>query len=134
MLNMETPKINSLKVTGKFGFPCGFLGAIVTFGVAFFPMFYRLIEGRNNHFQREEALEKQVAAFLEKQGKTAPAVTKRPREMNAKAWAASNYSDNSSFHHRLFIIQRPYRSMKRNRTSFLLRLFQSECSCRRRYP
>jgi hypothetical protein len=45
--------------------------------------------GRNNHFQREEAQEKQIAAFLSKQGKTVPALPKRPREMNAKAWTAA---------------------------------------------
>ena len=41
-----------------------FLGAIVTFGVAFFPMFYRLVEGRNRHFHSETEFEKQVAVYL----------------------------------------------------------------------
>ncbi len=88
MLNMETPKIN-LQGDRKIWFSMWFLGAIVTFGLAFFPMFHRLINGRNNHFQREEALEKQIAAFLTKQGKTVPALPKSPREMNAKAWTAA---------------------------------------------
>jgi hypothetical protein len=85
---METPKIN-LQGDRKVWFSMWFLGAIVTFGVGFFPLFHRLIVGRNNHFQREEAQEKQIAAFLSKQGKTVPALPKRPREMNAKAWTAA---------------------------------------------
>jgi hypothetical protein len=89
MLNMETPKFTAFEGDRKLWFSMWFLGAIVTFGVAFFPMFHRLIEGRNHHFRKEEALEQQVAAYLQSQGKTAPAVTKRPREMNSKAWATS---------------------------------------------
>jgi hypothetical protein len=66
---METPKYN-IEGDRKVWFSMWFLGAIVTFGLAFFPMFHRLINGRNNHFKREEALEKQITAFLAKQGKT----------------------------------------------------------------
>jgi hypothetical protein len=86
---METPKFTSLQGDRKLWFSMWFLGSIVTFGVAFFPMFYRLIEGRNHHFRKEEAIEQQVAAYLQNQGKTAPSVTNHPREMNSKAWAAS---------------------------------------------
>ncbi len=58
-----------IKVEGdrKVWFSMWFLGAIVTFGVAFFPMFYRLVEGRNRHFQNEAEFEKQVAAYLKNQ-------------------------------------------------------------------
>ena len=56
-------------LTEKFGFPCGFLRAVVTFGVAFFPMFYRLVDGRNKHFQHEKELEKQVAELLKDKAK-----------------------------------------------------------------
>jgi hypothetical protein len=66
-----------------------FLASIATFGAAFFPMFYRLIEGRNKHFRREADLEKQIEAFLRKQGKEPPATSDDFREMNAKAWAAA---------------------------------------------
>ena len=66
-----------------------FLGAVVTFGVAFFPMFYRLVEGRNKHFQHETEIEKQVAERLERQGKKPPATSEHFTEMNAKAWAVS---------------------------------------------
>lgn len=89
MLNMETPKFTSLEGDRKVWFSMWFLGAIVTFGVGFFPMFYRLIEGRNRHFRKEEALERQIAVYLQSQGKTAPKVARRPREMNAKAWTAA---------------------------------------------
>jgi hypothetical protein len=89
MFNMETTKFSSLEGDKKVWFSMWFLGAIVTFGIAFFPMFHRLIVGRNNHFKKEEALEAQVAAYLQKQGKTVPAVTSRPREMNAKVWSAA---------------------------------------------
>jgi hypothetical protein len=88
MLKMETPKFN-LQGDRKIWFSMWFLGAIVTFGLAFFPMFHRLIVGRNNHFQREAQLEQQIAAYLEKQGKPAPALPKHPREMNAKIWTAA---------------------------------------------
>jgi hypothetical protein len=86
---METLKFTSLEGDRKVWFSMWFLGSIVTFGIAFFPMFYRLIEGRNHHFKKEEALEEQVAEYLKRQGKTVPKVTKRPREMNAKAWTAA---------------------------------------------
>ena len=66
-----------------------FLGAVVTFGLAFFPMFYRLLEGRNRHFKREAELEKQVADYMKSKGEEAPALTERFPQRNAKAWAAS---------------------------------------------
>jgi hypothetical protein len=69
-------------------FSMWFLGAITTFGTAFFPMFYRLIDSRNRHFRREAKLEQQINQWLTKQGKEAPATT-CPVDMKAKAWAAS---------------------------------------------
>ena len=80
---------SKVEVDRKLWFSIWFLAAIVTFGLAFFPMFYRLIEGRNMHFRREAELEKQVAAFLKRQGKEPSAASERLRVMNAKAWAAS---------------------------------------------
>jgi hypothetical protein len=73
----------------KVWFSMWFLGAIVTFGIAFFPMFYRLVDGRNNHFRKEAEFERQVSAYLKSKGKQPPAESKRFAEMNAKAWAAS---------------------------------------------
>ena len=69
-------------------FSMWFLGAIATFGAAFFPMFYRLIDSRNKHFRREAQLEAQITQWLAKQGKEAPAPAS-PSDMKAKAWAAS---------------------------------------------
>jgi hypothetical protein len=66
-----------------------FLASIATFGLAFFPMFYRLIDSRNQHFRRESDLEKQIAAFLKKQGKELPTTSDSFNEMNAKAWTAT---------------------------------------------
>jgi hypothetical protein len=73
----------------KMWFSMWFLLSIATFGVAFFPMFHRLIDSRNKHFRREVDLEKQIAAFLRKQGKEMPATSGGFNEMNAKAWTAS---------------------------------------------
>jgi hypothetical protein len=70
-------------------FSMWFLASIATFGAAFFPMFYRLIENRNRHFQREAELEKQIASYLRKKGKEPPAAADGFREVNAKAWAAA---------------------------------------------
>jgi hypothetical protein len=88
MLKMETAINSKVEADRKLWFSMWFLTAIVTFGLAFFPMFYRLIEGRNKHFRREAELEKQVAAFLKRQGKE-PTASERLGVMNAKAWTAS---------------------------------------------
>ncbi|MGD6933191.1 MAG: hypothetical protein ACQCN5_03195 [Candidatus Bathyarchaeia archaeon] len=89
MLKMENPTFTSLEGDRKVWFSMWFLGAIVTFGLAFFPMFHRLIEGRNHHFKKEEAFEAQVTAYLQRQGKPVPKKVKHPREMNATAWTAA---------------------------------------------
>ncbi|MGE5533823.1 MAG: hypothetical protein ACM3UN_05685 [Bacillota bacterium] len=86
---META--TQIRVGGdrKVWFSMWFLGSIVTFGVAFFPMFYRLVEGRNRHFSSEEEFEERVAAYLKGHGKEPPAAGKQFKVMNSKAWAAS---------------------------------------------
>jgi hypothetical protein len=73
----------------KIWFSMWFLASIATFGAAFFPMFYRLIDGRNKHFRREANLQKQIAAFLRNQGKEPPATSDIAVDMNAKTWTAS---------------------------------------------
>lgn len=70
-------------------FSMWFLASIATFGVAFFPMFYRLIENRNEHFRRQVDLENQIVSFLKKQGKELPRPAKGFERMHAKAWALS---------------------------------------------
>ena len=84
MTMLNTP--NKEKVTW---FSMWFLASIATLGVAFFPMFYRLVDSRNRHFRREADVEKQISDFLRNQGKEPPAAAVSLREMNAKAWAAS---------------------------------------------
>ncbi len=73
----------------KVWFSMWFLGAIVTFGIAFFPMFYRLVEGRNRHFRREAELDRQITDYLNSKGKQPPAINKGLAERNATVWAAS---------------------------------------------
>ena len=70
-------------------FSMWFLASIATFGAAFFPMFYRLIESRNRHFSRDVELEKPITAFFNKHGKEMPVRAKIYHDMNAKVWAAS---------------------------------------------
>ncbi|MCW4004377.1 MAG: hypothetical protein NWE95_10745 [Candidatus Bathyarchaeota archaeon] len=87
---MQSTLNNQAYADRKLWFSMWFLGAIVTFGAAFFPMFYRLVEGRNKHFQKEAEIEKQIADYLKSQGKEPPKKSNTPvKVMNAKAWAAS---------------------------------------------
>ncbi len=86
---METTLKVKVEGDRKVWFSMWFLGAVVTFGVAFFPMFYRLVDGRNRHFRREAEFEEKVAAYSKKQGKKLPSASERFKAMNAKAWAAS---------------------------------------------
>jgi hypothetical protein len=74
------------EIDRKIWFSMWFLASIATFGAAFFPMFYRLIEGRNRHFRREADLEKQIASYLRKQGKEPPVTSDNVSEMNSKTW------------------------------------------------
>jgi amino acid transporter len=89
MFKMENVMYSKVDADRKMWFSMWFLGAIVTFGLAFFPMYYRLIESRNRHFRREAELEKQIAAYLGRQGKKSPATSEGVAERNTKAWAVS---------------------------------------------
>ena len=86
---METTTHGKVDADRKVWFSMWFLSAVVTFGAAFFPMFYRLVEGRNRHFKREADLEMRVANYLKSKGKQAPAPSPRLPDRNSKAWAAS---------------------------------------------
>jgi len=86
---MEMTMQVRMEADRKIWFSMWFLASIATFGVAFFPMFYRLIDSRNKHFRREANLEEQIADFLRTQGKEPPADTGGTRDRNAKALAAS---------------------------------------------
>lgn len=52
-------------------------------------MFYRLIEGRNGHFQQEIETEKQFALYLDGRDEKVPAMRNQFKAMNSKIWAAS---------------------------------------------
>ena len=119
-------------VDRKVWFSMWFLGAIVTFGVAFFPMFYRLVEGRNKHFQKEAEFEKQIAAYLKSQGKEPPATTEPFKERNAKAWAASIILVVPVFII-LYLLSKDLLVHEQNQDAFLQLLFQSGCLCLRQY-
>ena len=86
---MQTAIQSKVGADRKVWFSMWFLSAIVTFGAAFFPMFYRLLDGRNKHFIRETEFEKQVADYLKAKGKQVPAASAVFPERNSKAWAAS---------------------------------------------
>jgi hypothetical protein len=89
MLKMETTLETKAYADRKVWFSMWFLGAVVTFGVAFFPMFYRLVDGRNRHLAHEAKLESKVAAYLKSKGKEPLESSQRYKTMNAKAWAVS---------------------------------------------
>ena len=86
---MENAMRSKVDADRKMWFSMWFLAAIATFGLAFFPMFYRLLEGRNRHFKRDAELERQVVEHLRSEGKEAPPLNERFHERNAKAWAVS---------------------------------------------
>jgi len=86
---METVMQGRTETDRKTWFSMWFLLSIATFGLAFFPMFHRLIDSRNKHFRREADLEKQIAGFLRKQGKELPTPSDSFDEMSAKAWTAA---------------------------------------------
>ncbi len=67
-------------------FSMWFLASIVTFGLAFFPMFYYSVERRNLHFRRQAEWERRVAAFFGKETETTNFAV---AERNAALWAAS---------------------------------------------
>jgi hypothetical protein len=86
MFNMASQKFTSLESDRKIWFSMWFLGAIITFGVAFFPMIYRLIESRNRHFKKEELLKEQVTTYLQSKNQTIPKIKLQTRVMNSKIW------------------------------------------------
>lgn len=65
-------------------FSMWFLGAIATFGVAFFPLFYYSIERRNLHFKRQKEFEHKFSEFQGKNWNSNKITTR-----NSKLWAAS---------------------------------------------
>ena len=124
---METAMQSKVGSDRKIWFSMWFLAAIVTFGLAFFPMFYRLIEGRNKHFQREAKLENQVAAYLRSQGKEPPATSEHFTRQECKGVGCQHHFGYSSFRHRLPFVQGFSWCMSGIRKRFLRLLFQNGC-------
>lgn len=81
---METNMATEAKPDRKMWFSMWFLGAIASFGIAFFPFFYYSVDRRNRHFQRQTELERQISAFYKRNWE--PTVT---QNRNATLWAAS---------------------------------------------
>ncbi len=81
---METNMATETKPDRKMWFSMWFLGAIASFGLAFFPFFYYSVDRRNRHFQRQEKFERKVAHFAHKDWSPA-SVPKR----SARLWAVS---------------------------------------------
>ncbi len=86
---METAPNPQVHVDRKVWFSMWFLGAVVSFGIAFFPMFYRLVDGRNKHFAHEVELEEKVTAYYKNKNKQTPTSGKPFKPMNGKLWVAS---------------------------------------------
>jgi hypothetical protein len=84
---MEMNMLRRMETDRTTWFSMWFLASIATFGLAFFPMFYRLIERRNKHFLRQNELERQAKTFLRKEGKELQ--SNALPERNAKLWAVS---------------------------------------------
>jgi uncharacterized membrane protein len=86
---VETTTQTQVYADKKIWFSMWFLGAIISFGLAFFAMYHRLVQGRNRHFQHDNEWQGQVAVYLKSHGKEPPAITEQFAPRNAKLWAAS---------------------------------------------
>ena len=91
MYRMEANMASGTETDRIMWFSMWFLVAITTFGLAFFPMFYQLVERRNKHFLRQDELENRVKTYFKNQGKEfqLSANANALPERNAKLWAAS---------------------------------------------
>lgn len=69
-------------------FSMWFLAAVATFGLAFFPMFYLLVERRNQHFSRQRELERLLIAHFKIEDKLLDA-EEVPARRNSLLWATS---------------------------------------------
>ncbi len=81
---METNMVNEAKTGRIMWFSMWFLGAIVSFGLAFFPLFYYSVDRRNQHFRRQQQFEKETATSFQKDWSSTST-----RDRNAKFLAAS---------------------------------------------
>lgn len=70
-------------------FSMWFLSAIVTFGIAFFPLFYRLLNGRNRHLQNYSKTQKRLFEYMKSKDKQPLEPNHTVKEYNPKLWTAS---------------------------------------------
>ncbi len=70
-------------------FSMWFLTAVATFGLAFYPMFYLLIERRNKHFARQKKLEELIVAHLKEKGEDLKIEENSLAERKAIVWTLS---------------------------------------------
>jgi len=87
MVEMEKRNISVAERDKHLWFSMWFLASVATFGLAFFPMFYRFVQIRNRHFSRLNELEKRVqnSSKTHVEDKRVELVPMR----NAKLWAVS---------------------------------------------
>ena len=81
---MESSQATETKHDRIMWFSMWFLGAIASFGLVFFPLFYYSIERRNFHFKRQQEVERRIAAYQKKEWPS-DVVSDR----SSKLWAAS---------------------------------------------
>lgn len=70
-------------------FSMWFLATVATFGLAFFPMFYLLIERRNKHFTRQKELEELIIVHLKVRGEDLKLEKNPFAERNSLVWTLS---------------------------------------------
>lgn len=70
-------------------FSMWFLAAVITFGLALFPMVYLLVERRNKHFARQQELEELIVAHLKYEDENLKIGVNNLSKRNAVAWTLS---------------------------------------------
>jgi hypothetical protein len=89
MFIMETNMPDRAETDRRMWFSMWFLASIATFGLAFFPMLYRSIERRNQHFRRQFEWEKRATVFFESREREGPPAVSLVPERNARLWTVS---------------------------------------------
>ena len=88
-IKMEINMVGPAKPERIMWFSMWFLAAIVTFGLAFFPMFYRSIDRRNKHFRRQREIERQTLGLLKDHEDESGSIRKPPLYRNETLWTGS---------------------------------------------
>ena len=117
---MATALVEPVKSERIMWFSMWFLASIVTFGVAFFPLFYLSIERRNQHFKRQNEVEKRIASLLTDQEWDSQS-EKLPLQRNGILWAASISLVVPAFA-TLYVLSRDLVLHERNQQIFLKRI------------